>query len=192
MSSIDKILIKRGEDAKVKAYTGYDGELVINKGTKTIHIMDGSTAGGTSVLSSINPKLYSANGAVKISVESSPSSSDTNTAHVTVTYDLVNIDYFDQNGSATFINGTGGLTALGAGEGIRSFRKSLSEWTSLTYGTEKLYFVADNTIHFLTNANTWASKVEYQINTQGLQKKNYWSSQRIHTNSKYIYEYVYV
>ena len=172
MSSIDKILVKRGTDDKVKAYTGSDGELVINKDTKTIHIMDGSTAGGTSVLSSIDPKIYSTDDGIKITVEISPKSSDTNTAHVTRTYDLINVDYQDQNGSATFINGTAGLTAVGAGESIWSFRKSLAEWTGLTYATEKLYLVADNTINLITTANNWANKVEFSVNNQGLQKRN--------------------
>lgn len=169
MSSIDKILVKRGTDDKVKAYTGSDGELVINKDNKTIHIMDGSTAGGTSVLSSINPKLYSTNGASKISISITPTTTDN--THPTKQYDLINIDYYDQNGAGTFINGADGLTAIGAGESCRAFRTKLSEWTGLTYATEKLYLVADNTINLITTANNWANKVEFSVNNQGLQKR---------------------
>lgn len=41
------ILLKRGTTAKINAYTGTAGEPVYNSETKTIHLMNGSTKGGT-------------------------------------------------------------------------------------------------------------------------------------------------
>ena len=40
---------KRDTDANIAAYTGSDGELVVNTTNRSIHIMDGSTAGGTEI-----------------------------------------------------------------------------------------------------------------------------------------------
>jgi hypothetical protein len=40
---------KRDTDANIAAYTGPDGELVVNTTNRSIHIMDGSTAGGTEI-----------------------------------------------------------------------------------------------------------------------------------------------
>ena len=46
------IFIKRGDSTKVAAYTGKAGELVMDTTNKTIHVMDGSTAGGTKLAKS--------------------------------------------------------------------------------------------------------------------------------------------
>ena len=52
MSSLTKILknipiqIKRGSTVNISKYTGLEGELVYNRDTHNLHVMDGSTVGG--------------------------------------------------------------------------------------------------------------------------------------------------
>ncbi len=41
-----KVLFLRGSDAAVDAYTGIEGEIVVDQTNKTVRVMDGVTPGG--------------------------------------------------------------------------------------------------------------------------------------------------
>lgn len=50
--------LKRGDSTKVGSYVGSSGELIYNTETKQVHVMDGSTSGGT-VVSGTSPTALS-------------------------------------------------------------------------------------------------------------------------------------
>lgn len=49
--TIQQVLLKRGTTSKLNSYVGQIGEVVVNTDTKRLHVMDGSTSGGTKTAS---------------------------------------------------------------------------------------------------------------------------------------------
>ena len=51
--TINRFSIRRGNTATNNAYKGYAGELTINTETKTIRVHDGTTVGGTELVTTV-------------------------------------------------------------------------------------------------------------------------------------------
>ena len=49
--TVQQVLLKRGTTVKLNSYVGQIGEVVVNTDTKRLHVMDGSTNGGTKTAS---------------------------------------------------------------------------------------------------------------------------------------------
>lgn len=75
----------------------------------------------------------------------------------------------DANGGATWIRGTGGLTALGSGESVVNFKTNYSAYSAKSdYGWEQLFLTSDGSTHFIVGANVWADRVNHTLGLQGL------------------------
>lgn len=88
----------------------------------------------------------------------------------TKTYNAIVVQKGDSNGAAFFINGMGGLTAIGGGESANTFRDNLeSEGFSAT--NEQLFLLSDNGIYVVTEANNWDEREISHIHRNGWAKR---------------------
>ena len=88
----------------------------------------------------------------------------------TKTYNAIVVQEGDSNGAAFFINGMGGLTAIGGGESANTFRANLeSEGFSAT--NEQLFLLSDNGIYVVTEANNWDEREISHIHRNGWAKR---------------------
>ena len=88
----------------------------------------------------------------------------------TKTYNAIVVQEGDSNGAAFFINGMGGLTAIGGGESANTFRDNLeSEGFSAT--NEQLFLLSDNGIYVVTEANNWDEREISHIHRNGWAKR---------------------
>ena len=88
----------------------------------------------------------------------------------TKTYNAIVVQEGDSNGAAFFINGMGGLTAIGGGESANTLRANL-EAEGFSATNEQLFLLSDNGIYVVTEANNWDEREIAHIHRNGWAKR---------------------
>lgn len=108
--STQRLRFLRGNSAAVAAFTGLQGELVFNTTTYTLHLQDGSTAGGYSLATSAQLANITANANYGNSNVASYLASNSNLAFTTTANIITNANLLAENYIASNILVIGGST----------------------------------------------------------------------------------